>query len=97
MLSKFPAIDWILGNTTPGLGTEASASTNGATPVPKLRKNANTKTIIPIPPIQLVSPLHKIKALGKALTSSIILAPVVVIPDTDSNKASTNCSSTPLK
>ena len=72
----------------PGRGTDASASTNDAIPVPKLRRKERTNTIIPIPPIQLVSPRQRINALGNALTSSIIVPPVVVIPDTDSNKAS---------
>ena len=47
------------------------------------------KTSTPIPPIQWVKLRHMSMHLGIASTSLRILAPVVVKPDTVSNRAST--------
>ena len=49
---------------------------------------AMVKNIMPKPPIQWVSERQKSKPWGRASTSSMIVAPVVVKPDIVSRKAS---------
>jgi hypothetical protein len=58
-------------------------------------RSVNTTT--PTPPIKWVDDLQKIRPFGRASISLRIVAPVVVKPDTDSNRAFASVNSPPHK
>ena len=51
--------------------------------------------MIPIPPIQCINPRQRMNVFGMLSTSAITVAPVAVIPDIDSNRASIGLTNTP--
>src|SRR5699024_3143972 len=82
------AVLFTLGTSLPTDGPGLSAFIRYMVLPPARGRIAMTKTRIPIPPIQCVKLLQKIRHLGSVSTSGRILDPVVVNPDTTSNKAS---------
>ena len=84
------AVFLTLGTNFPTFGPVLSAFIIFIFPAPDKGRTAIINTKTPIPPIQCVMLRQKSIHFGKASKLSIMVAPVVVNPETDSNKAFIN-------
>ena len=90
------AVDCTFGTSlsTCGPGLSAFIRLTWEPPVRGSRDSRNTRT--PMPPIQWVKLRHSRMPLGRSSTPGRMLAPVVVKPDTVSNRASTGLGMQPV-
>ena len=90
------AVDCTLGTSlsTCGPGLSAFIRLTWEPPVSGSSESRNTST--PMPPIQWVKLRQNKMPLGRLSTSGRMLAPVVVKPDTVSNRASTGLGMQPV-
>jgi len=72
------------------VGPATSAWKSCMPPICSMGRMASPRTMIPMPPSQWVRARQKLMLGGMTSTSMMILDPVVVKPDMDSKKASTN-------
>jgi len=85
-----------LGTSLPTDGPGLSACIKYILEAPAIGRIASIKTNTPMPPIQWEKLLHIKIECGRTSTSDKIVAPVVVKPDTISNRASTGLEKYPL-
>jgi hypothetical protein len=85
------------GNSLSAEGPGTSARKSCMAPAPRRGRKATERTIIPIPPNQWVRLRQNKIPMGLSSMELKTVAPVVVMPETDSNTASTKEGTVPEK
>ena len=84
------------GTSLPTVGPGTSARMMCIDRLPLMGSTASTNTRMPMPPIQWVKLRQNRMPLGSPSTAGRMLAPVVVKPETVSNRASTGFGMQPV-